>query len=560
MNSTAPNANSRLPDVSWSRSILAFIILVALLMALSRQWMADDAYLGFRYAQNLAQGNGLVFNRGHRVDGGASPVWNVWTAVGLLMHIRPEIWTNFWALFFYMGTVILLLRFHDRSRIPLGLSGAALPLAALMAALHRDWNIYATAGLELSLLTFLLTTGFLLVSSIELSRIRLVAAGFVVAFAFLARFEGWMFGVIFGIVLLIRLRKVPRKFLYYFIPLISICALGVSGYFLYYGELPHLLKTSLSANAAALDQGMFYAGSYFYRYWCQLVWIPLFLITMATNRKKLLGQSHLGNVVGLCVAVVLSYLFYVVWIGGDTAFARSMIPILPFLSILTELAVLICFTSEVNRWVASTVIVLGLVFTPSLMHGPLPNHNITDDWEYARAGLAGKSEENGLILRRYFESVPLRMAFFRNQARLVYYAKPDYAVLIKSESADPYFTSGSGMDSVVNPAPPDGVQFIFDHRSPYSWNRFIPYVPVEIERIHGRILSWDPKALDILKSRGAVFPDFVMQLDHSISKIDETPIDQVKQDYSRFKRFYFDSVGDAKRESRFLARIESTIQ
>jgi len=32
-------------------------------------WGLDDAYISYRYAQNFAQGNGLVFNRGERVEG-----------------------------------------------------------------------------------------------------------------------------------------------------------------------------------------------------------------------------------------------------------------------------------------------------------------------------------------------------------------------------------------------------------------------------------------------------------------------------------------------------------
>jgi hypothetical protein len=32
-------------------------------------WGLDDAYISYRYSQNLAQGKGLVFNRGERVEG-----------------------------------------------------------------------------------------------------------------------------------------------------------------------------------------------------------------------------------------------------------------------------------------------------------------------------------------------------------------------------------------------------------------------------------------------------------------------------------------------------------
>lgn len=32
-------------------------------------WGNDDAYISYRYAENLARGQGLVFNRGERVEG-----------------------------------------------------------------------------------------------------------------------------------------------------------------------------------------------------------------------------------------------------------------------------------------------------------------------------------------------------------------------------------------------------------------------------------------------------------------------------------------------------------
>lgn len=32
-------------------------------------WGNDDSFIGYRYAENLARGQGLVFNRGERVEG-----------------------------------------------------------------------------------------------------------------------------------------------------------------------------------------------------------------------------------------------------------------------------------------------------------------------------------------------------------------------------------------------------------------------------------------------------------------------------------------------------------
>ncbi|HEX9725550.1 MAG TPA: hypothetical protein VGC53_14820, partial [Vicinamibacteria bacterium] len=37
--------------------------------------IVDDTYIFLRYAENLANGNGLVFNLGERVEGYTSPLW-----------------------------------------------------------------------------------------------------------------------------------------------------------------------------------------------------------------------------------------------------------------------------------------------------------------------------------------------------------------------------------------------------------------------------------------------------------------------------------------------------
>ena len=43
----------------------------------------DDAFISFRYAENFAQGNGLVYNVGERVEGFTNLSWTV--LFGLIM-------------------------------------------------------------------------------------------------------------------------------------------------------------------------------------------------------------------------------------------------------------------------------------------------------------------------------------------------------------------------------------------------------------------------------------------------------------------------------------------
>ena len=47
------------------------------------RFVQDDAFITYRYARNLARGEGLVFNPGERVEGYTNFLWTV-------MHWLPE--------------------------------------------------------------------------------------------------------------------------------------------------------------------------------------------------------------------------------------------------------------------------------------------------------------------------------------------------------------------------------------------------------------------------------------------------------------------------------------
>jgi hypothetical protein len=55
---------------------------VALVRAFDQAWLADDAFISFRYARNLAQGHGLVWNPDERVEGYTNFLWTVVLAAG----------------------------------------------------------------------------------------------------------------------------------------------------------------------------------------------------------------------------------------------------------------------------------------------------------------------------------------------------------------------------------------------------------------------------------------------------------------------------------------------
>jgi arabinofuranosyltransferase len=68
---------------NWSRlALTALVLLFGVETLLFIGWIPDDAFICFRYAANLADGAGPVFNAGDRVEGASNPLWTV--LLGLL--------------------------------------------------------------------------------------------------------------------------------------------------------------------------------------------------------------------------------------------------------------------------------------------------------------------------------------------------------------------------------------------------------------------------------------------------------------------------------------------
>jgi hypothetical protein len=115
----------------------------------------DDMMISMRYARNLAEGNGLVWNPGERVEGYTNFLWTVVMAgVHLLRASDPHValvvkGVNFGLLTASLYLAIRLLRiFAPRSLI-------ATPLLLVTLITCADVLLWSVWGFETTLLTFL---------------------------------------------------------------------------------------------------------------------------------------------------------------------------------------------------------------------------------------------------------------------------------------------------------------------------------------------------------------------------------------------------------------------
>ncbi len=137
--------------------VMRLVRLAAVLVAGLAIWLGlgglphnvDDAYISIRYADNLARGEGLVYNPGERVEGFSNPVWTLALVLPAAMGLDALMAAKILGLActgLAAGTAVLLAAELARPRTP----GAALAtaLGAAMLAISHPATWWATGGLE----------------------------------------------------------------------------------------------------------------------------------------------------------------------------------------------------------------------------------------------------------------------------------------------------------------------------------------------------------------------------------------------------------------------------
>ncbi|MBR32741.1 MAG: hypothetical protein CMN77_15670 [Spirochaetaceae bacterium] len=74
------------------------------------RWIADDAFISFRYALNLIRGHGLVFNAGEHVEGFTNFLWTILVALGLKMQISAELFSTVLSIGCFLFLLAFLLK------------------------------------------------------------------------------------------------------------------------------------------------------------------------------------------------------------------------------------------------------------------------------------------------------------------------------------------------------------------------------------------------------------------------------------------------------------------
>ncbi len=275
--SSGPSAASEPPRASLVL-ILACLPWLALLAWLaSVSWfLTDDAFISFRYARNLLEGHGLVFNPGERVEGYSNFLWTlelaaIWRALG----VAPEDAAPWLSAACTAGTLGALAWWVYRlpSLRNRGLVGWMALGLVCGSATFAVWT--SGGGLETRQFTFFIVLAVVCLSLYRDRRAGLLAASLSLAGAALTRPEGPLiaaccFGWFFvqRMADAKRLRADWRELAYLAAPFVILTAAHFLFRYAYYGEwLPNTyyakhVRPWYEAGfrylwAAALDTGLY---------------------------------------------------------------------------------------------------------------------------------------------------------------------------------------------------------------------------------------------------------------------------------------------------------------
>ncbi len=310
----------------------AGVLLVALYIALtlSTSFLCDDAFITFRYAQNLAGGHGPVFNQGERVEGYTSYLWMILMAAVIRLGGVPEFWSRFLSLLFGIGSIILLIRWVT---IRLGRSAQALAPVALLV-LCAPFVVWSSGGLETTTAAFLVLASLILLFRFHDTRDlrRLVGASSVMAAAVLTRPETILIAAVStGYILVMILRRIwPRRaFAIYILPAALIVGTHLVWRWSYYGKLA---PATFYVKRPGFDL-ILYGAKYLGRFGLESgLWLPIGAVFLLLWRS---GAGRMSARTIFLLAAILLFLVWIVYSGGDfMVMGRFFVPVVPAIVLL----------------------------------------------------------------------------------------------------------------------------------------------------------------------------------------------------------------------------------
>ncbi len=397
------------PSPPWHRSWNLFAcVAVLLLVALAwhNRFVLDDAFISFRYARNLAAGEGLVYNPGEYVEGYSNFLWTLLLTVPFFFGIDVVTFSHILGICFFTGTLIVTYLLASRSFT----SRAYGLLTVVLLGTNYTFSSFATSGLETMLQTFLFVCLVCVYHAYVRGplddKIALASLSLLSALALLTRLDSGLIAatvLVFAYGTLLGGHRSMRDTLHAaalgILPVLLVGGVWTAWKYAYYGSvLPNTFYVKI-ASGTSFAIGVYYVIMFYMSY--LLLPFPIlfgFLLYAShtdpwkratsflrtknfaaiASPARALSLNPLQNAQGvlfprLVHVLVVLWTLYVVYLGGDFMEFRLLVPILPIVYLLV-VDVIYAFRGHLPvQAVLAALILLGTIVHA---HG-LDNERIT---------------------------------------------------------------------------------------------------------------------------------------------------------------------------------------
>jgi hypothetical protein len=560
------------------------------------RWSCDDIFITLRYVDHFFAGDGLVYNAGERVEGYTHFLWLLLLLLTKWPGLDPVGGAQVLGLLSYAGVLLIF------SAVSYKLSGRRiallLPMTPLVLALHRDFNIWATGGLETMFFTFLLSAAFFIYFFTEAGRRKKVAGtGLLLILAAMTRPDGATIFITANVFLLARaaIRREGVRAAAFELGLFNLAFVCLYvPYFVwkvaYYGHVFPNSYYAKSGEMSFFSRGFFYLWLYFRAYltsWLFLLSVPA--LAMAFGRagggpsgrlRDFLSEPRHAAMVFALAGVIVYGVLFVARVGGDFMYARFVVPMVPFFLFLAESATLILLRDRLRVCAAAFILVALFVAVGERtirndllleekdgVVSPISHKGVIDERHYYKYASTFELEKKfGLIAAEKFRGLDVTVVL-KGQAALGYYGK--FRTCIESYGLTDEYIAHLPLDARSRvghekEAPYDylierGTDFQFARkqykRQPY---RVVKFNMDEV-RMEAELLTYDRELISALASRFGermVYTNFERMLDwYFRERMPGLDYEQVKSDYEEYKEFYFMHNDDDAREAVFLEAL-----
>lgn len=330
-----------------------FFLIIFFLQSSKISFIQDDTYISMRYAQNLAEGRGLVFNPNEKTEGFTSFLWVIILSLAYKLNLNPEQFSVIAStlsgalviVLTYLICILTLKRFSAKEPARNQTSHfylVSLPIFPLFT-FNMAYIYWSVSGMEETFFIFLfLLSLYFLIKYFEKNRLHYSFVIFGIL-ACLTRPEGFLLipaMILFKFIILKkqRLRIFNRRLMIELSVFSAVLSVFILLRLLYYGyPLPNTFYAKSGFSLFHLKRGFEYLLSFLTTniFYGSLIIIPL-IISIILKAKRLL--TLILSAVFFCLLIAL--------IGGDVLpLHRLFFPVLP----LIYLSFVLSFEAIVNR-------------------------------------------------------------------------------------------------------------------------------------------------------------------------------------------------------------------